>query len=101
MNRKAWAKALNVLTASRIFWRNSGSVAVNHLPNVPVRERMEGSIRVYYNAGRHHRGECNQDAAIVKRNRVDDRDIVSIDEIKEHTYYQEFCADGFAIVCGN
>ena len=84
-------------------------VAGNHLPNVPISDRMHESLDAYFRDGWHLRDERNRGAAIMKRTGVvDDLDINTFDEIKQRPYYQEFLAPkglrwfaGVKVACGD
>jgi DNA-binding CsgD family transcriptional regulator len=110
INPALWARALNVVTAqTESFGAILVPVAGNHLPNVPISDRMEASFSAYLNGGWHLRDERNNGAAIMKKNGVvDDLEIVNIEEIKKHPYYQDFLAPvglrwfaGVKVACGD
>src|SRR5580704_4092851 len=87
-----WVSALEAVTAATesfgtVLIPNTGGL----LPNVPFTEQMEPSADVYFHEGWHLRDERNNGIEIMrKRGVVDDLDIISVDRIKKHPYYQEF-----------
>jgi DNA-binding CsgD family transcriptional regulator len=89
-----WVTALETVTAATesfgtVLIPNSGGL----LPNVPFTEQMGPSADTYFRAGWHLRDQRNNGIEILRqRGVVDDFDIMSVDRIKKHPYYQEFLA---------
>jgi DNA-binding CsgD family transcriptional regulator len=107
---KAWGRALDVVSAqTNAFGCILVPVAGNHLPNVPISDRMGQSLETYFREGWHLRDERNRGAAIMKRTGVvDDLAIHTLEEINQHPYYQEFLAPqglkwfaGVKVTCGD
>src|SRR5258708_36607672 len=89
-----WVAALEAVTAATesfgtILIPNTGGL----LPNVPFTEQMAPSADVYFREGWHLRAQRNNGIEIMrKRGVVDDLDIISVDRMQKHPYYQEFLA---------
>jgi DNA-binding CsgD family transcriptional regulator len=107
---KAWGRALNVVSAqTNAFGCILVPVAGNHLPNVPISDRMGESLEAYFRDGWHLRDERNRGAPTMKRiGVVDDLAIHTLEEINQHPYYQEFLAPqglkwfaGVKVACGD
>src|SRR6202171_2396013 len=89
-----WVTALESVTPAT---ENFGTVLIPNtgglLPNLPFTEQMAPSADVYFRQGWHLRDQRNNGLEIMrKRGVVDDLDIISLDRIKKHPYYQEFLA---------
>ncbi len=107
---KAWPRALNIVSAQTgAFGSILVPVAGNHLPNVPISDRMNESLDAYFRDGWHLRDERNRGAATMNKiGVVDDLDINTFEEIKQRPYYQEFLAPkglrwfaGVKVACGD
>src|ERR1700676_1651297 len=89
-----WVIALEAVTAATesfgaVLIPNTGGL----LPNVPFNAKMEPAADVFFRQGWHLRDQRNNGIEIMrKRGVVDDLDIISLDRIKKHPYYQEFLA---------
>src|SRR3954466_3452276 len=73
MNPAVWARAMNVVTAQT---GSTGAILLpvtgNVLPNVPVSDRMEESLRPYFRREWHVRGEHMLSTAMKKGDVADD-----------------------------
>ena len=105
-----WTRALNVVSAQTdAFGAILVPVAGNHLPNVPISDRMGESLEAYFRDGWHLRDERNRGASLMKKTGVvDDLNIHTLEEINQHAYYQEFLAPqglkwfaGVKVACGD
>jgi DNA-binding CsgD family transcriptional regulator len=109
LDSSLWVKALDIVVS---LTESHGALLLpitgKAIPNVPFTERLGESIEAYFRDNWHLRDERDKGLPKMLRHGVfDDLDIVDVDKIERHPYYQEFLRphdlQGFAgvrVACG-